>query len=157
MKLYSIFAPEMKKGKTSIEKQFHIIKLAKGLVVCLLMLSFALEFVMLNFISTYQHKQTVVTSWKQAGDSLVAITDTITVQLSQEWQSWVAFMNKKQEENQSKQTENQTAQTFHLFMEEKFVFQCHVYSLPTILHLIGFYQPPHTQAHLLGVFRPPQA
>lgn len=147
----------MKKGETSIEKQLHIIKLMKSLMVCLLMLSFALEFVMLNVISTYQNKQVVVTSLKRVESELVAIKDTITIQLSQEWLSWVAFMKKKQEENQSKQTENQTAQTFHLFMEEKFLFQCHVYSLPTKLHLIGFYQPPHTQAHLRGVFRPPQA
>jgi hypothetical protein len=150
-----IFAP-MKEKKSHIAKQLKLIKLTKTLVVILLGLSFVLEFVMLNFISAYKEQKIVVTSYKQVADELVAVSDTIYVTISQEYQAFLDYVKQKHEEQNQNKTENYQFSAFHLFLVDKFSFQFKNDFCLEKQVLNAFYQAPFTQKLASDIFHPPK-
>jgi len=147
----------MSRKKLHITQQLKLIRLAKGLVVCLLALSFALEFVMLNLISACKEQKTEISvSYAQVSDELLEVTDTISITLSQEYQEFLDYIKKKHEEQNRNKTENQQFTAFNLFFVEKFSFQFDNYFFWEKQSLNVFYQAPFTQKSSSEVFHPPQ-
>ncbi|WP_026999276.1 hypothetical protein [Eisenibacter elegans] len=147
----------MKKQKSHIAKQFQLIKLTKTLVVCLLGLSFVLEFVMLNFISACKEQKVIVTvSYDQVTGDLIAVTDTIGTTVSQEYQEFIDYIKKKHEEKNRNTTENHQFTAFNLFFVDKFAFQFKNGFCLGKQGLNAFYQEPFTQKALSEIFHPPK-
>jgi hypothetical protein len=147
----------MKKQKSHIAKQLQLIKLTKTLVVCLLGLSFVLEFVMLNFISAYKEQKVIITvSYEQVTGGLIAVTDTIGITVSQEYQEFIDYLKRKHEEQNRNTTENHQFTAFNLFFVDKFSFQFENAFCLEKQALNAFYQEPFTQKALSEIFHPPK-
>jgi hypothetical protein len=147
----------MKEKKSHIAKQLKIIKLTKMFVVSLLALSFALEFVMLNLISTYQEQKIVTKlSYDQIAGELVAVSDTISVNISQEYQAFLDYVKQKHEEQNQNKTKNYQFNAFHLFLVDKFSFQFKNGFCLEKQVLNAFYQEPFVERTSFDIFHPPK-
>ena len=147
----------MKERKSHITKQIQLIKMTKVLVVCLLGLSFMLEFVMLNLISAHKEQKVVVTvSYNQVAGRLVAVSDTLYVTVNQEYQEFISYIKKKHEEQNQNKTENHQFAAFNLFFVDKFSFQFESSFCLKKLVLNAFYQESFTQKASSDIFHPPQ-
>jgi hypothetical protein len=147
----------MKNRKTKIAEQLRIIKMTKTLVVILMGMSFALEFVLLNFISAYKEQKIIVTvSYEQVTGGLVAVTDTIGITISQEFQEFINYVKKKHEEQNRSKTENHQFAAFNLFFVDTFAFQFENGFCLEKQALNACYQAPFSQKVLSEIFHPPQ-
>lgn len=147
----------MKKQKLYHKKQLKVLKIAKVFVILVLGLSFALEFVLLNFIADNREKIVVITSYKEIGNELVAVKDTITTQINKELQKLVDFNKERQEQNQKNKTEKPTFPPLNLFLENNSVyFNFCNYSNYKTQKLQIFYQMFYTKTPLSDIFHPPQ-
>jgi hypothetical protein len=148
----------MQKQKLYHKKQLKVLKIAKAFVILVLGLSFALEFVLLNFIADNREKILVITSYKQLGSELVAVKDTVTTQINDELQKLVHFSKTQQEKNKNNKTENPTFPPLNLFIENSSLyFNFCNYSNDEIQKLQIFYQMFYTKTTLADIFHPPQA
>jgi hypothetical protein len=147
----------MKNRKANIAKQLKIIKMTKILVVILLGVSFALEFLMLNFISAYKEQIIIIAiSYDQVTGDLIAVTDTIGTTVSQEYQEFIDYIKKKHEEKNRNTTENHQFTAFNLFFVDKFAFQFKNGFCLGKQGLNVCYQAPCTQEALSEIFHPPK-
>lgn len=149
----------MKPTNSHIAKQLKLIKTARFLLVFLLGLSFALEFMMLNFISAYKEQKVIITtvSYEKVKDDLVAVTDTISVTISQEFQDFLDYVKKKHEEQNRNKTENhQFSTAFNLFFVDKFSFQFQQDVWDEKSALNACYQAPFAQKVWFDIFHPPK-
>lgn len=146
----------MKTQKTHIAKQLKFIKLLKTIVVCMIGLSFMLEFVMFNFIAIHKEQKIAETSYKEVSNELVAVTEVITIKVSEEYKAFLDYVEQKNEEQSRNKTENTQLVAFNLFFINNYSFQFESGFYLDKQPQNAFYKEPFTHKILSNIFHPPQ-
>lgn len=137
--------------------QLRLMKLARYLLVGMLGLSFAIEFLMLNLFSIRSTQYVHDASYQQPSDNpLVMATSIMTITVSQEYHAFLSYIKKKQEEKSQSKTENSQYVGFSLFFIERFSHQFE--GIPSLERQVlnAHYQAPDAQKALSEIFHPPK-